>query len=54
VIPPITIARIALLLVGIACFAYALNTRTDWARWVAIGCVAVALLLRFVDRSRRR
>jgi hypothetical protein len=43
-------ARIALLLAGIACFAYSMNSGSDIARWVAIGCVAAALLLRVVGR----
>jgi len=50
----VTIARIALLLAGIASFAYSMNSGNVTARWVAIGCVASALLLRIVDKLIKR
>ncbi len=42
--------RIALLIVGVAAFMYALRNNDQIARWVGIGCVAIALFLRFVGR----
>lgn len=46
--------RLLLGLIGVAFFLWSLRTGTDWARWVAIGCLAVAVLLRFVDRMLQR
>ena len=45
--------RIGLILGGVVAFAVALRTGNEIARWVGIGLVAVALLLRFVGRLRR-
>lgn len=42
--------RMALLLVGVLAFMYALRSENEVARWISIGCVATALLLRFVRR----
>jgi len=49
-----TIARLALLLAGIASFAYSMNSGNVTARYVAIGFVAAALLLRIVERLINR
>ncbi len=49
-----TIARLVLILAGIAAFAYSMNSGEDWGRWVAIGCVAAALALRIVERIAKR
>jgi tellurite resistance protein TehA-like permease len=46
--------RLGLGLVGVGFFAYSLRSGLDWARWVAIGCLAVAVTLRFVDRALSR
>ncbi len=43
--------RLGLLIAGIVAFTVALNTGTAWLRWVAMACVGVALLLRFVPRK---
>jgi hypothetical protein len=40
----------ALLVVGVIAFMYALREENEIARWVGIACVAVALLLRFVRK----
>jgi hypothetical protein len=45
--------RLALIGAGIMAFAFALRTGSDWARWVAIGCLVGALALRVVDKLRR-
>jgi hypothetical protein len=50
----LTIVRIALLLAGIGCFAYSMNSGNDMARWVAIGCVVAALLVRVVGKLVNR
>ena len=50
----ITAVRVALLLAGIGCFAYSMNSGNDMARWVGIGCVAAALLVRIVARFSKR
>ncbi|HYW30713.1 MAG TPA: hypothetical protein VE869_04330 [Gemmatimonas sp.] len=51
---PLMIARVSLLLTGIAAFAYSINTGNDMVRYVAIGCIAAALLLRIVSRLTGR
>ena len=45
-------ARMALLLVGVLAFMYSMREENEIARWVGIGCVVVALLLRFVGRPK--
>jgi hypothetical protein len=45
--------RIALIGAGVMAFIFALRTGTDWVRWVGIGCLAGALLLRVVERLRK-
>ena len=45
--------RIALIGAGVMAFIFALRTGTDWARWMGIGCLAGALLLRLVERLRK-
>ncbi|MDQ8158742.1 MAG: hypothetical protein P3B76_01315 [Gemmatimonadota bacterium] len=45
--------RIALIGAGVMAFIFALRTGTDWVRWVGIGCLAGALLLRLVERLRK-
>jgi hypothetical protein len=44
--------RLALLIVGIAAFAFAMRNENEIARWVGIGCVAIALVLRFLGRAK--
>jgi hypothetical protein len=45
--------RLALIGAGVMAFIFALRTGTEWARWVGIACLAVALLIRLIDRLRR-
>ena len=45
--------RIALIGAGVMAFIFALRTGTDWVRWVGIGCLAGALLLRLLERLRK-
>ena len=51
---PLVIARLALLLAGIVLFLVGIRTGHDLYRYVAIGLLAVAVILRFVDRSRAK
>jgi hypothetical protein len=51
---PSTIARLALIVAGVLAFGYSLNTGNQVARWVAIGCVVGALLLRMISRLMNR
>ncbi len=44
--------RLLLIGAGIMAFAFAMRTGTDWARWVAIGCLVGALALRAYGRMR--
>ena len=49
---PLVIARLALLLAGIVLFIIGIRTGQDPYRYVAIGLLLVAVILRFVDRAR--
>jgi len=42
--------RLFFVIMGVAAFAYAMRSEEEWARWAGIGCMAVALVLRFVRR----
>jgi hypothetical protein len=48
---PLVIARVALLVAGIILFVMSIRTGHDTYRYVAIGLLAVAIILRFVDRA---
>ena len=50
--PSVTVAKVALALMGAALFLYAAQVENDNLRWAAIGVVAVAFLLRFVNSRR--
>ena len=52
--PSVTVAKVALALIGAALFLYAAQVDNPNLRWAAIGVIAVALLLRFVPVGRRR
>jgi hypothetical protein len=45
-------ARIVFLCVGVILFGLALRSGSELLRWIGIGCVAAALLLRFAPRGR--
>ena len=47
---PLTIAKVALGVAGIAIFVVSLRPGLDSLRWIAIGLLAVAILLRFAER----
>lgn len=42
--------RLALLVLGVLAFTMALRTGAEWMRWVGIGLVGSALVLRFLKR----
>jgi hypothetical protein len=48
----ITVAKIALALAGVGMFAYGIRSEDNLVRWVGIGLVVVAFLLRFVKTTR--
>ncbi|HYV99126.1 MAG TPA: hypothetical protein VE967_16840 [Gemmatimonadaceae bacterium] len=50
----VTTAKVALAVLGIALFFWSNKTGHDTGRLIAIGIMAVAWLLRFVERSERR
>ncbi len=41
-----------MIVAGAVAFAYAMRSGTEWARWVGIGLVGAALLLRFIGKPR--
>ena len=45
--------RLLLIGGGIVAFAFALRTGTDWARWVAIGCLVGAVGVRVIAKLRK-
>ena len=45
--------RLALFAIGIIVWGYGYTTDDATVRWIAIGCLFAALLLRFFQRSRR-
>jgi len=45
--------RLLLIGAGIMAFAFALRTGTNWARWVAIGCLVAAVGVRIVAKLKR-
>lgn len=49
---PLVIARLALLLVGIVLFILSIRTGLAPYRYAAIGLLAVAVIIRFIDRRR--
>jgi hypothetical protein len=51
---PIVIARVALLAAAVILFVMSIRTGQDVFRYVAIGLLVVAVVIRLVDRSRSR
>ena len=51
----LTQAKLGLALAGLILWGYGARVDVDWLRWVGIGLLAVAAILRFVGpRSSRR
>jgi hypothetical protein len=46
----VTVAKIAFALAGVGIFAYGIRTEDSVVRWVGIGLVIAAFLLRFVKK----
>lgn len=42
--------RLVLIGAGVMAFVFALRTGTEWGRWVGIGCLAGALVIRLIER----
>ena len=51
---PLVAARLALLLAAIVLFILSVRTGLDPYRYVAIGLLVVAVIIRFVDNRKRR
>ena len=47
----VTVAKVACALAGLGIFAYGIRTDNNVVRWVGIGLVIVAFLLRFVRKK---
>ena len=50
---PLLIARLALLIAAVGLFWMSIQTKLDTYRFVAIGLLVVAVIIRFVDRGRK-
>lgn len=50
---PLTVAKISLVVAGVAVFGYGVRVDSPAARWAGIGFVAAAALLRFVRAEPR-
>ena len=48
----ITVTKIALALAGVGMFAYGVRSEDTVVRWIGIGLVVVAFLLRFFKRTK--
>lgn len=46
----VTVLKIALALAGVGLFAYGVRSEDTIVRWVGVGCVIAAFLLRFVKK----
>jgi hypothetical protein len=51
---PMTMAKITLALIAAILFALGVRGESEPLRWAAIAFLALAVLLRFVDRFRKR
>jgi len=49
-----TRVKLGLTIMALLFFAAGMRTAEEWLRWVGIGLLAIAVLLRFVERARRR
>ena len=47
----VTVAKIALALAGVGTFAFGIRSENTVIRWVGIGFVVLAFLLRFVKKK---
>ena len=48
----ITVAKIALALAGVGMFAYGIRSEDNVVRWIGIGLVVMAFLLRFFKTTK--
>jgi hypothetical protein len=46
----VTVLKIAFALAGVGLFAYGVRSEDTIVRWVGVGCVIAAFLLRFVKK----
>ena len=50
--PSLTVIKVALAVVGLIIFGYGVRVEEPWLRWVGVGFVAVAWLLRVRNPPR--
>ena len=48
----LTVTKIALALAGVGMFAFGIRSEDNVVRWIGIGLVVVAFLLRFFKRTK--
>lgn len=51
---PMTVAKLTLALIAAILFAYGARNEVPALRWAAIAFLAIAVFLRFFDRTRSR
>ena len=51
---PLATWRVTIAIAGIVVFLWGAKTQNETARWVGIACLVIALVLRFVGRSKPR
>ena len=51
---PLAAWRVTFAIVGCAVFGWGIRTDNETIRWVGVGCLVLALVLRFVSKSRPR
>lgn len=49
-----TRVKLGLTIMGLLFFAAGMRTAEEWLRWVGIVLLSVAVVLRFVERARKR
>jgi hypothetical protein len=50
----LTRVKLGLAIMALVFFAAGIRSGLDWQRWVAIGLLALAVVLRFVERLQTR
>jgi len=50
----LTRVKLGLAIMALIFFAAGIRSGLDWQRWVAIGLLAVAVVLRYVERMQQR
>jgi len=53
-VTPLTRIKLGLAIMALIFFAAGIRSGLDWQRWVAIGLLGVAVVLRYVERIQQR